>query len=122
MKKESLLSGALALLVTTSILAGEKVVVKVGDSADTAKVSASNNVTVDALKKAKAKGSGEFWAKDAQGTSYPFELDAKQIGDLLDGSTIMVDAKGENGSASPMRVTLEVKQEKQEKAAKSSGW
>ena len=119
MRMKSLWSWAVLLLVVTTALAGEKIVVKLGDSADAAKVSKSHNVTLDALKKAKAEGNGGFWVKDAAGTSHPFQLDAKQIDDLLDGSTVMVDAKEESAGAKPVRITLEMKKEQ---AAKPSGW
>ena len=78
-------------------------------------------VSDEERKKAKEKG-GEFWVKDAQGTSHPFQLDAKQIADVLDGSMVMVDAKDASGSAAPLRVSLQLKPTEPEKAAKSSGW
>ena len=119
MRMKSLWGLAVLLLVVTSALAGEKIVVKLGESAAAAKASKSHNVTLDALKKAKAEGGGEFWVKDSSGASHPFQLDAKQIGDLLDGSTVMVDAKEESAGAKPVRITLEMKKEE---AAKPSGW
>ena len=124
MKMRTLWGLMAILLLLTSAVAGAhggQIVVKVGESADAAKVSTSHNVTVGSLKKAKDKG-GEFWVKDAQGTSHPFQLDAKQIADLLDGSMVMVDAKDASGSAAPLRVSLELKPTEPEKAAKSSGW
>lgn len=124
MKMKTLWGLVVVLLFLTAAIAGahgEQVVVKVGESADMAKVSTSHNVTVGSLKKAKDKG-GEFWVKDAQGTSHPFSLDTKQITDLLDGSMVMVDAKDAGGSAAPLRVSLQLKPAEPEKAVKSSGW
>lgn len=117
MRMKSIGSAALVLFLVTSAFAGKEIVVKVGATADATIVSTNHNVTTKALKKAKAEG-GDFWVKDSKGASHPFHLDAKQVGDLMDGSMVMVD---ETGAASPARITI-VMNETEDKAAEKSGW
>ncbi|HSR68378.1 MAG TPA: hypothetical protein VLU25_10585 [Acidobacteriota bacterium] len=83
--------------------------VEIGESASMAKVAEEHDVTEEALK----EGRSEYSVKAADGMSYKFMLSEKQIKDLMDGSTVVVDT-AEGG----MKVKIGPKKSK----PKKSGW
>ena len=108
-----------ALTLGRPALADDKIVVKVGASADKAQEAKASDISVDALQAAaKAKGKTTFTVTGAKGKKHTVELSAKEAASILAGTTVTADAAG----GGPKLWIALVKETKQAAPAADSGW
>ena len=120
LRKETVVS-ALAvslLLYAPPVWAQQELEVKIGSPASGARHSHDHDITTEALKQGKAS----FTLKSSPQESHRINLTRKQVTDLLDGTTIIVNSSdgesNEGGKKHQHRVTLTVKSQE----AESAGW
>lgn len=85
----------LSAALVAPVLAEDKIVIKVGVSADAAQEAKATDLTVDALRAAqKAKDRSAFSVTTTAGAKHALSISAKDAGDILGGSTLVAETDG----------------------------
>ena len=107
---------AMIVVIGAAVVSGGaaamEIEVKVGPTAVDAEVAEEHNVTVGALE----AGDAEFWVQDAAERTHQINLSASQIADVLEGTTVMLNAPAD-GDGDPLRVLLTLTEVEED-----SGW